>query len=84
MNYEQFEEIMNKDFETSWEGCNVFLGLEIIRKYLPGEGIQGAHHDLIHSVSIDEIIEAGITENDVIRLVELNWMNDGECLACYV
>ncbi len=84
MYYEQFEEIMSKYVEISWEGCNVFLGLEIIRKYLPGAGITAAGHDIIYSVSIDDIIEAGITDGDAIRLRQLNWMTDEEGLACYV
>jgi hypothetical protein len=85
MNREKFIEIMlDEDIKVSWEGCNVFLGLEIIRKYLPKSGIEGASHDIVYSVDIDEIIEAGITEEDVRKLRSLNWLTEDEYLACFV
>jgi hypothetical protein len=45
-----------------------------------------AEHDIIYSVDIDEIIEAGITEKDATDLMLLNWGIDvdNDCLYCFV
>lgn len=86
MTEERFIELMEADVDTDWEGCNVFSGLKIITKYLPEKGIEGAEHDIIFSACVSELVEAGITEEDVVALRKLNWMIDemGEGLACYV
>ncbi|MFX1452438.1 MAG: hypothetical protein ACFFCM_16480 [Promethearchaeota archaeon] len=88
MTEEKFIELMesNEDFDVSWEGCNVFSGLKIITKYLPKKGIEGAEHDIIYSVFISDLIDAGITEEDIVALRKLNWMIDetNTGLACYV
>jgi hypothetical protein len=85
MTKEKFIEIMKDDMDCDWEGCNVFSGLKIITKYCPKRGIEGAEHDMIYSVSIEELIDAGIIEEDVIELKKLNWMvEEGEYLACFV
>jgi len=84
---EQFETIMNDESVESKfpEGDNALVGLNIIAKYLPRKGIEGAEHDIIYSVDVEEIVEAGITEEDTRRLKELNWMIEEEtCLACFV
>ncbi len=88
MDVSRFEEIMdddNGDIITDFgDDCNVFQGLLIIRKYLPKAGIEGADHDVIYSCGIDKLIDAGITEEDVIKLKVLNWMTQDEYLACFV
>ena len=88
MTRKQFDKIMgNDDAETNIpEGCNAVIGLKIIQKYLPLNGIEAADHDIIYSVDVDKIVEAGITEEDAKRLREINWMIDSEAdtLACYV
>jgi hypothetical protein len=88
MIYEEFENIIDRDFDFKRlpNDDNAFLGLQIIRKYLPTKGIEGADHDIIWSVDVDELCAAGITEEDVETLRDLNWMIDTEhgCLACYV
>jgi len=87
MTEERFVEIMENDnYDVDWKGCNVISGLKIITKYLPDKGIEGAEHDIVYSVMISEILEAGITEEDAIRLRKLNWMIDdnSEGLACFV
>lgn len=65
---------------------NACVGLQIIRKYCPTKGIEGAGHEIIYSVDPDELVEAGITEEDAIRLRDINWMIDSEsgCMACFV
>ena len=87
MTEERFRELMKGDSALSeYEQDNALLGLNLIANYLPNKGIEGAEHDVIYSVSIDDIIAAGITEKDVIELRRLNWMisEDGYGLACFV
>ena len=88
MTREKFEELMKGSSNlSSFNGyCNVFLGLKIITKYLPKVGIEAAEHDIIYSAGVDELLEAGITEEDVTELQKLNWMIDEfeEGLACFV
>ena len=80
---------MNDDkIETNWKGDNAFKGLKIIEKYMSSDEhdlIAGANHDIIYSVNVEEIVVAGITEEDTIALRSLNWMlEDDSYLACYV
>lgn len=88
MTTEKFEEIMGADNDSSWDGDNALKGLLIISKYMSHdkhELIAGANHDIIYSVGVEEIVEAGITEDDTQALRDLNWMiQDGEYLACFV
>ena len=86
------EMFQNKDddntFMVEWSGDNAFQGLQILAKYLDPkehELIQGAGHDVIWSVNVEKIAEAGITEEDVLALIKLNWMVEDESyLACFV
>lgn len=87
MNSEQFTEIMSRDNPSfmNFLGDNVLEGLLIIRKYCPAKTVlEAAEHDVIYSVDMDDLIKAGITEEDVIRLRNLNWMIDEHHLACFV
>jgi hypothetical protein len=80
----KFEEIMEGDNPGTWEGENGFQGLLIITKYLPKSGIEAAQHDIIYSASVQEILDAGLTEEDAIKLRNFNWMIQEDSLACYV
>jgi hypothetical protein len=87
MTRERFEEIMDGDSKLGdYDDDNAFLGLQIIRKYIPKKGIEGAEHNIIYSIDVDRLLEAGIAEEDAIELRNLNWMidEDGDCLACFV
>ena len=73
MEEERFKEIMDDEDiggvgMFAEEGCNAVKGLLIIKKYLPLKGIEGANHDIIYSISVESIVEAGITEDDAIEL----------------
>lgn len=82
MTREALEKIFN-DTDSKWEGDNAFKGLQILSKYTDTL-IQGADHDIIFSVEVDEIIEQ-LTEEDATSLAMLNWMiHDGAYFACYV
>jgi len=88
MTNEEFEAVFKSE-ETDWKGDNAFKGLQIIAKYIDIDHnniIGAAGHDIIYSSDIDEIVEAGITEEDAIALRKLNWMIDSECdcLACFI
>ena len=66
-------------------GDNALKGLNLIAKYLPLKGISGANHDVIYSVGVEELIGAGLTEEDCLVLRRLNWMvEDEEYFACFV
>jgi len=89
MTRERFEEIFEKtdtDFKKHKKlGDHTLAGLNIISKYIPNYVICGADHDILYSVNIDELIKAGIVEEDVILLRELNFIiNGGDYLASYV
>lgn len=85
MTREKFEEIFKVTY-SDWKGDNAIQGLTIIMKYIKDKDIIcGADHDVIYSVDIDDLIEAGITEADATALATLNWIiYDGEYMACFV
>lgn len=87
MKRERFLEIMDSESSLSKmgeEGCNVMKGLKIIETYIPGSGIVRAENGIIWAVDIDELIDAGINEEDSIELREQNWMIEREYMACFV
>jgi hypothetical protein len=88
MTVEEFEKIMDdesiKTIIVDIEECSTFAGLKVITKYLPGAGISGADHDIVYSANVSDLIEAGITREDTIKLKELNWMIEDGYLACFV
>lgn len=88
MTRERFEEIFDdENIISAWEGDNAFQGLLIINKYIgymQNALIAGASHDEIQSVDVEDLINAGITEEDVISLRKLNWMINDDYLACFV
>lgn len=92
---EQLEDIFGDGDEkegyidSKWTGDNAIKGLRILEKYFDIEKkdlIQGADHDVIWSVSVDDAIEAGLTVEDAEALALLNWTidEDGECFSCFV
>jgi hypothetical protein len=75
--------------ESSCKGHNAFKGLLILAKYIDPDAkgiIRAAEHDIIYCGDIDELLEAGLTEEDAIALRSLNWMTDDEeeGFACFV
>lgn len=86
---EQFRQIF-EETEAKWNGDNAMIGLIIISKYFDIRVktiLEGAGHDVIYSVDVSEIVEAGITWDDAVELRKHNWMIDeeaGDCLACFV
>lgn len=89
MDIEKFASFFGEDRKTNWEGDNAYQGLQIISRYIdPGKKnlITGASHDVMYSVDAEELIEAGITEEDLEALGRLNWTYDEESagLQCFV
>jgi hypothetical protein len=78
---ERFEEIFDNTESDHKRQSKIFKGLEIIRKYLPDADIEAAEHDIIYAADVDELIEAGITEDDVKELAKLTWHIDEDALA---
>ncbi len=74
----------DSDFFHKLKDDNAMLGLLLIRKYMPLAGITGADHDVIFSVGVDDLVEAGITKEDTFMLKKLNWMIEHDVLACFV
>lgn len=85
---ERFKEIMEEDTVGSWDrkGCDIFNGLKIISRYIPDAFlIVAAEHDIIYSVEVQELLDAGIKETDITQLSELNWhVSEFDSLAHYV
>ena len=86
--HERFCELMSGDEGEAFAkaGCNALEGLKIINSIIPNRGVTAASHDIIYSAKIEELIEAGATEEQALKLRELNWMigGDGDSLACLV
>lgn len=60
-------------------------GLLIINKYIKDkELVDAAAHDQIWSVSVDALIEAGISEEDTTELIKRGWFEDQGCLSSFV
>jgi hypothetical protein len=86
MSREQLEKIFEKD-SSKWEGDNAIKGLLIISEYISPQKetiLRGADHDIIYSVSVDEILTAGLDYADAEALRALNWMISDDYLACFV
>lgn len=64
----------------------VLTGLNIIRKYFePSKCVAiAAANETMYSVSPDEIVEAGLTIEDLAKLASLNWMISDDSLAVFV
>jgi len=79
---EELLEIFEKDLPRDDSKDNsIFAGLLIIRKYIPGAGIEAADHDIVFSVGADNLLEAGLTNEDAENLAKLDWMIDEDSLA---
>lgn len=90
---ERFNEILEKYLcehrhENKYEGDNVFQGLVIISKYIDYRSnflIAAADDEEIISVYSEELVQAGITEEDVKNLALLNWgVDEDGNLVCFV
>ncbi len=85
MDRERFDRIFdNDDYKPYPQKDRIFAGLEIIKKYLPDEDIGAAEHDIVYAADCDELIKAGITEEDAIMLEVLGWHIEEESLAHFV
>lgn len=83
---ERIEEIF-EDHDSDWTGDNAFQGLTILSKYIDAtkhDLIGCAEHDIIYGPAIDDLIKAGITEEDVEALASLNWHVDEGSFCCFV
>ncbi len=87
MTKERVEEIFEEEKQNHWHGDNAFFGLKILEKYIdPREEdlITGAQHDQIFSIGVEDAVNAGLTEEDVIKLREYNWMIEEDAFSCFV
>jgi ADP-glucose pyrophosphorylase len=87
MDKERFLEILNDSGNDGIiHGDKIFIGLKIISKYITNYAlIQGAEHDIIYSIDVDELLDTDITEEDVVTLRKLNWfVEDNTYLAHFI
>jgi len=85
MKKEEFLEIIeNTEMELSLEGDLKFLALEIMHKYVDNV-LGAAEHDIVYGCDIDELIEGGITEEEVVLLAKYGWhVEDEDYMASFV
>lgn len=91
MTVDEFLEIINSDVYSKeyMYVDGLFEGLKIFKKYGPLE-IESAGHDIVYSVDVEKIIDAGITKEDAAMLSKMGWFVDTEtigypgCLAYFV
>ena len=57
---------------------------QLVKGVLKKGAFGAASEGIIYSVDVDEIIDLGITKEDVINLALLNWMVEEDSLACFV
>lgn len=84
---QRFLEIMNDSItpNKAYAGCNATHGLLVIQQYLPNIGIRAAEHDTIYSATVQELVDVNISELDVFKLRDLNWMADeADPISCFV
>lgn len=85
MDAKRFEEIMEGDsHQSDYDRCAALLGLNLIAKYLPDSGIWAAYHDQIFACSVDELLGAGLTEEDAMELRNMGWFVDKDSLVKFV
>jgi hypothetical protein len=69
------------------EGDNALLGLILLSKYQTKKDVLSyAEHDIIYSFSLNEVIELGVTDEDLTELARMNWhiCEEFDGLACFV
>jgi len=83
---EELNEVMDgkSDLSRFKDRNTALLGLNLIARYLPKSGVEAANHDVIYSVSVDELLEAGLTKEDAKELRDMNWMIEEDHFACFV
>lgn len=77
---ERIEELFGDGrVDSEYEGDNFLQGIEILKKYFDiskEDIVRCASHDTIWTPDAEELIERGLTEEDAIKLVKLNWVYD--------
>jgi hypothetical protein len=68
------------------EGDNALLGLILLSKYKTKKDVLvGADLDIIYSFSLSDVIDLGITDEDLTELARMNWhISEYDGLACFV
>lgn len=78
MERKRLEEIIkNTEAEYTKGIDNAYEGLRILAQY-SHYVLQGAEHDIIYSINVEDIIDI-ITEEDAIQLAKYGWFIDCDC-----
>jgi hypothetical protein len=66
--------------------CTIFLGMQILRLYIPDAKIESTHNNTVWSVNINQLLKAGLTTEDCLTLKELGWYlcTKSNSLACSI
>ena len=84
MTEDELKKIMDEDFDyESTKQNKILMGLNIMVKYLPATGIICAEHDQVWSASIEDLLNAGLTEDDAVKLRNLGWRIDCDAMSHY-
>ena len=84
MNLSKLIEIMKEDAPLNLKSKDSILeGLQILSKYSNNSTLKATEHEILYSISPQESIDNGITEEDVVQLKGLNWMLHEEAFACF-
>ena len=84
---EKFCEIFEEGSSGTINGDCTLKGALIMAKYIDIDKdtiLCGANHDIIYGPDIDELVDAGITEEDARALLDAGWMIEDEYLVAYV
>lgn len=83
---EIIELIKNTEILNIIPNDNEIQGLNIIAKYLPNECIiHYAKKNQIRTVNYYKLIEAGISKEEFVKMLQINWFIDEySCFSCNV
>ncbi len=85
MELEQFEQIMEADYDYNDRiKDGLIKGILLMRKFCHSADIEGADHDIIYSIDCQQLIDAGIVQEDVMRLRLMGWHIQDEYLCMFV
>lgn len=85
MTREELEELFESDYESdNTVPSRILAGIEILKKYDPDVDIEAAEHDIIYTIDVDSVLDAGLTKEDAEQLHKYGWMIEEDCFAHYV
>jgi len=84
MKFGEFVDIIDNTDRDRTATSVIYKGLSIMREYIPEADIHASGHDVVYSVTVQELVDAGISKYDVLQLAALGWRIDFESMAHFV